>query len=29
MVVSGPHGMICAFEREIQRADWLCTRVNK
>ena len=24
MAVSGLHGMICAFGREIQRADWLC-----
>ncbi|EQM98141.1 hypothetical protein G682_04860, partial [Escherichia coli HVH 2 (4-6943160)] len=24
MAVSGLHGMICAFGREIQCADWLC-----
>ncbi|MEF4804708.1 hypothetical protein U9687_25410, partial [Escherichia coli] len=29
MAVSGLHGMICAFGREIQRADWLCKGINK
>ncbi len=29
MAVSGLHGMICAFKREIQRADWLCKGINK
>lgn len=29
MAVSGLHGMICAFEREIQCADWLCKGINK
>lgn len=29
MAVSGLHGMICAFGREIQRADWLCQGINK
>ncbi|KME70138.1 hypothetical protein SM09_02477, partial [Escherichia coli] len=24
MAVSGLHGMICAFGREIPCADWLC-----
>lgn len=29
MAVSGPHGMICAFGREIQCADWLYKGINK
>lgn len=29
MAASGLHGMICAFGREIQRADWLCKGINK
>ncbi len=29
MAVSGLHGMICYFGREIQRADWLCKGINK
>lgn len=29
MAVSSLHGMICAFGREIQNADWLCQGINK
>ncbi len=29
MAVSGLHGMISAFKRGIQRADWLCKGINK
>ncbi|WP_423273048.1 hypothetical protein, partial [Escherichia coli] len=29
MVDFGTHGMIGAFKREIQSADWLCKSINK
>lgn len=29
MAVSDLHGMIYAFGREIQHADWLCKGINK
>lgn len=29
MAVSGLHGMICAFKREILSANWLCKGINK